>query len=205
MHPIEVDNVSLLATCEAHVKWADLEAFLKEKGYTLGCRFSRGGSQLTVRQAFERGLKNIYAAKYGEFHDLCVAVEAQRRGAVLVTKNVPRSATGPDFKKILIGSRGAYGRIQRATFRMVPLPKVRKRVAVSWKTESQGRDWRRQVAASGILPAVLELRSRSATLQLAGTTPIVRAELACLKKICRRLDLSLVSAWRLVESISEKI
>ena len=63
-------------------------------------------------------MKNRDEEKFGKIEDLCVALKVRMKECVVTTRNVPRAATGPDFKKIFIGSKGQYGEILEATLRI---------------------------------------------------------------------------------------
>ena len=114
---MKIDQVSLLVTCSVDMPLKQLEKQLSQQGYTLGYRPIAKRS-LTLLQALEKRVPNRLSPRYGGIEDICVSIRVIRKGQIIATRNVPRAATGPDFKKIFIGSRGRYGKIIEATLRI---------------------------------------------------------------------------------------
>lgn len=113
----DLDLISLLVTCSADIPLKQLEKSLAIQGYTLGYRPITKKS-MTLLQALEKRVPNRLSPRYGGIEDICVSIRVIRKGQIIATRNVPRAATGPDFKKIFIGSRGRYGKIIEATLRV---------------------------------------------------------------------------------------
>jgi alkyldihydroxyacetonephosphate synthase len=182
---MRLDPVSLLLICPLNVSLKEIEKYLNRKGCTLGYK-PASANGLSLRKALERRIPNLYALRYGEIDDLAVSLKVKMGGKTVVTRNVPRAATGPDFKKIFIGSRGQYGKILEATLRVVPIPETRERWRIRWR-DAKGRDrFLALLGSSGIRPSLLRLRnSRSIEIGLEGLKEIVQAERKCLKSYAR--------------------
>ena len=182
---IEIDTISQLVTADAGVRLNDLERWLAKRGYTLGYRPpGTGGSPL--RHYLDRRTSNRLAPLYGEIDDLCLALEAEGPGGPIRTKRVPRAATGPDFKKIFIGSQGRYARIRSATFRISRRPEQKELWGISWRRAGQQGLFLRRLAASGIRWTGLSLRGvRSLVLSTEGKGEIVADRGRVLQRLAR--------------------
>lgn len=177
-----IDKTSLLLTCEVDQPLVSLEKRLNREGFTLGYSPAKGG-RLTLRQALEKRISNRNALLYGEIEDLCVSLKAARKGEILVTRNVPRAATGPDFKKILIGSGARYAKIDKAVLKIHPKPEAREKIRISWTAKKDRDDFLKKFWGSGIRPAVFSASSRGASVILEGSREGLAAELACLRRL----------------------
>lgn len=182
-----IDKTSLLVTCDAGERLVDLEKRLNREGLTLGYRpaspSKRGAA--TVREALEHRIPNRDALLYGGIDDLCVSLQAARRGETIVTRNIPRASTGPDFKKILIGSGRRHARILRAVLRVHPLPAARETLRIAWKEKKDRDSFLKSFWGSGIRPARYQAGPRSVTISLEGSKEMTSAEKRCLQKIAK--------------------
>lgn len=183
-HKISLDKVSLLVTARASVRLRDLERWLQTRGYSLGWVPSSGSDQ-TLGALLEKGTPNRLALRYGGPSDICVSLKVKGRWGEIVTKRVPRAATGPDLKKIFIGSLARYGRIDEATLRVVPLPEARESRVGLWSQTQQRREFLRRLMASGIHPTEVGVRDRTVRLELAGSQELVAAEVRSLRRLIR--------------------
>jgi alkyldihydroxyacetonephosphate synthase len=179
-----IDKTSLLLTCAVDRPLAELEKQLHREGFTLGYRPVTSG-RLTLRQALEKRIPNRDVLLYGGLEDLCVSLQATRKGEALVTRNVPRAATGPDFKKILIGSGSRYARIDKAVLRIHPRPEVREKARVVWTASKDRVDFLKKFWGSGIRPVSFSASGRRASVVLEGSRETVAAERACLHRLVR--------------------
>lgn len=181
---VDIDQTSFLVTCSVEESLSAVEKRLNRSGLTLGYRPLKRTP--TLRQALEGRIPNRDALRYGGIDDLCVSLEAVRGQEKIVTRNVPRAATGPDFKKILIGSGRRYARLIKATLRIHPLPEIRKAVRVAWK-EKKGREaFLRSLWGSGIRPVQFRAGPRAVTVVLEGSKEMVSAEQKCLQKFAHQ-------------------
>lgn len=184
MTPIQIDKESLLVEVAATTPFLELERTLNREDLSLGFRPALKPSSL--KKILDDRIPNLYASLYGEIDEICIALKARTKGGdVIQTKRVPRAATGPDFKKILIGSRGRFGEILEATLRVVPRPECRKELALSWKIGSKKKIFVSRFRASGIRPAWFDEKGTSVHLGLEGETAWVKAQEECLRRLCR--------------------
>jgi FAD/FMN-containing dehydrogenase len=119
--------------------------------------------------------------RYGEIQDLCTSLVAATPLGHVRTKKVPRAATGPDLKKIFMGSRRHYGDIEEATLQIIPKPDCRKTVVVR-----AGKDFLKRLWAGGVRPLTLLRRSGALAIELEGLKDVVLAEEKTLKALAAR-------------------
>jgi alkyldihydroxyacetonephosphate synthase len=122
---LDLDEESMLVTVQPGMIGEIFERQLNKKGYTLGhfpssMYCSTVGGWLATRSAGQ------FSSRYGKIEDMVVGLEVVvPSGEVLKTRVTPRSATGPDFKQLFIGSEGTLGVITKAILRIWPLPEHR--------------------------------------------------------------------------------
>lgn len=177
-----LDKTSMLLTCGVGEKLAVIEKRLHREGLTLGFRPLTG----TLRHALERRSPNADALRYGGIDDVCVSLQAVRKGETILTRNVPRAATGPDFKKILIGSGTRYAKHLKAVLRVHPLPQTRETVRLAWKKKADRDVFLKRFWASGIRPVRFQGAARNITVVLEGAKEMVAAEKTCLLKLAHQ-------------------
>lgn len=189
---IEIDAVSQLVTADANLRLDQLEAWLRKRGYSLGRlpfrnwqrqRHRQLRQQATLRKALETGS----AGGTDGAGEICLSLEIESPHGRIQTKRVPGSATGPDFKKIFIGSHGRYGKILSATLRIVRLPERRLTVKARWVQPVKSRKFLKRLAASGIRCSSLQFQDRVAlSFQIEGMKGLVAAEVKTAKRMIRQ-------------------
>ncbi len=186
--PLVVDAVNLLVHASADRDIGVLEYELNLQGFTLG--YLPADSKVkTLGQALALRAANHYAPRYGEIDDICLSLTAVWKKKNIRTKKVPRAATGPDLKQIFIGSGNAYGRIVEGIFRICPFPPARRDVSITFKTETQKRNFLKDLSNSGLRPLfMMEAETRDSQLKLALVGPGARleAEIAALKRLVQK-------------------
>lgn len=174
-----LDKTSMLLTCGVDELLSSIEKRLHREGLTLGYHPLKG----TLRSALEKRLPNANTLRYGGIDDICVSLQALRRGETLITRNVPRAATGPDFKKILIGSGRRYAKILKAVLKVSPLPLARESFRLVWKRKKDRDEFLKRFWASGLRPARLQGSGNKLSVVLEGDKDMVAAEKRCLLKL----------------------
>ncbi len=152
-----LDAYSLTAEVESGFIGELFERELNAKGYTLGhfpssiwC--STVGGWLAARSAGQ------LSARYGKIEDMVLGIEAvMPDGEILRTKVTPRSATGPDFKQLMVGSEGTLGIITSATLRINQYPESRRFSGVMFHTVKDALEAIRELMQTGIRPAAVRL------------------------------------------------
>ncbi len=153
----ECDEDNLLVTVGAGLFGGALEDELDKRGFTVGhypqsLHISTVGGWVATRGS------GTFSTLYGNIEDMVVGLEVVLpTGEIVRTKTVPRSASGPDYKQLFIGSEGTLGVITRVTFRMWPRPEVRTFRALSFASFKDGLETIRKVVQGGVRPAVVRL------------------------------------------------
>jgi len=134
---VQLDEASHLATFGAGVRGPDLEATLRERGYTLGhfpqsFEYSTLGGWIAARSS---GQQSYY---YGRIEDLFAGGHVETPVGSLDLPNLPASAAGPDLRQIILGSEGRLGIITQATVRVRPLPESEDFFGVFFKDWESG-------------------------------------------------------------------
>ncbi len=154
---IDIDEISLQATCGAGMLIRDLEASVQAMGFKLGhypqsMDLAQMGGLVATRSTGQ------FSTGYGAIEDFLVGLEAVLPdGTVVRIKNVPRRATGPDLKQLFLGSEGAFAIITEVTVKIFPNPEAVWKQAYRVKTMRQGLEVIRQIMRTGVKPAVVRL------------------------------------------------
>ncbi len=173
-----IDKKSLLVTVPTHMKLGELRKHLQQQDYDIGFFAGKSAENCTVKHVLEEGIPNLWHLRYGEIQDLCTSLVAATPLGHVRTKKVPRAATGPDLKKIFMGSRRHYGDIEEATLQIIPKPDYRKTVVVR-----AGKDFLKRLWAGGVRPLTILRRSGALAIELEGLKDVVLAEEKTLKAL----------------------
>jgi alkyldihydroxyacetonephosphate synthase len=153
---VDVDETSLLATFRAGTRTPDAEAALGARGLTIG----------HFPQSFERASLGGYVVTrsagqastgYGRFDDLVVGLRMQTPIGELDLAPVAGSAAGPDLRRLVMGSEGAFGVVTEVTVRVRPLPAERRYEAWMLPSWAAGLDAFRAIAQHGPRPDIARL------------------------------------------------
>jgi alkyldihydroxyacetonephosphate synthase len=111
----DVDLVSQTVTVQAGVRGDRLEAALAEKDLTTG-HYPQSIAISTVGGWIAASSAGQASAAFGAIEDIVLGLTAVLpTGEVLRCRAVPRSAAGPDLRRLLIGSEGTLGVVTEAT------------------------------------------------------------------------------------------
>lgn len=190
MKSLKIDTFSLLVTAKTDMSLSALEKELNRLRYSLPFRpLSTLKGPFTLKKILVERIPNAWAARYGEIDDICLCLKVDhylhRTHENLVTKAVPRSATGPDFKKIFIGSGGHYGEITEATFRIIPLPPRQYRLKIVWSHPGQKNIFLKKFWGSGVAPVKVIDKTSALLIQLEGLLEIVEGEKKVISSLTR--------------------
>ena len=166
---LDIDSKSNLVTAEAGIIGEHLEREVARRGFTMGhfpssIYSSTLGGYLAARSAGQ------LSAKYGKIEDMVVGMEAVLpQGQIVNTLVTPRSATGPDWNQILVGSEGTLGFITKATCKIWPSPQSRRFLAFIFPDSVTGVDAIRVMFRHDLKPAAVRLYDEFDTM-LVGTS-----------------------------------
>ncbi len=118
---LDLDSTSRMATFEAGVRGPDLEAQLRNHGFTLGhfpqsFEYSTLGGWVVTRSSGQQ------SAFFGRMEDLFVGGEMITPKGSLVLPVFPASAAGPDLRHLVLGSEGRLGILSTATVKIQKIP-----------------------------------------------------------------------------------
>lgn len=152
-----INEESNLASFECGIGGKDLENILNSKGYTMGhepdsIEFSTLGGWIATKSS---GLKQ---QKYGNIEDVIVKIKfITSVGTFEHNLTTPRSSSGPDFEKLLIGSEGTLGVVTEAVFKIHRLPKCRKYGSFIFPDSKSGIKFLHETTKNDWMPTNLRL------------------------------------------------
>ncbi|MEM4443801.1 MAG: FAD-binding oxidoreductase [Thermofilum sp.] len=147
---------------EAGVLLRRLEEFLNERGFTLR-HIPQSYPEAALGGLIATMSTGQFSTKYGGIEELVLDLEFVAPDGVLVPMRrnlVPRAATGPDLKRLLIGSEGQLGVITKAALKVFPLPQHVWKEAYAFPSFEAGLKAMREVMLSWATPAVARLYDR---------------------------------------------
>jgi alkyldihydroxyacetonephosphate synthase len=171
---LAVDPIARTARIEAGALGPELEAALNAQGFSLGhfpdsFEFSTLGGWLATRSA------GMQSDAYGKIEDMVVSLTLCTPTGTLVTRNVPRSATGPDLAQIAVGSEGTLGLITEAVMRIHPVG-LRENRGLLVPGFANGIALARALAHRGALPSTTRISNPQETaLSFATKSPATGA------------------------------
>ena len=194
---VSLDEEAGVATFRAGTLGPDVEAAVNARGWTVGHFPSSIMCSTVGGWVAARGAGQL-STRYGKAEDLVVAIEAVLpSGAIWRTLPAPRTAAGPDLWRLLAGAEGTLGVVTEVTFRLTPLPSVRRFGGWLFGSLGEGLAALRSVMHTGARPAVLRLYDElDTTLVLGreggvllvtvceGDPDVVAAEEAVLRRAC---------------------
>lgn len=117
LHPVD-----LLWQGPGQLPWWQVEKSLRSQGFTLGW-LPMSGEQQSLADVLVKQRVSWKTAPFAEPLAGCQAVHLQLPdGRRLSTRNVPRSAAGPDLKQLFLGGQGTPSWIEQVTLRVLRLP-----------------------------------------------------------------------------------
>ncbi len=129
-----------------------------QRAYTCGhfpqsFEYSSVGGWVVTRGA---GQNSTY---YGKIEDIVIAQEYVTPKGIFKTTEHPRSANGPDFDQIMMGSEGAFGVLASVTLKVFRwLPQNRKRYSYMFKNWEDAREACREIMQAEFgFPSVFRL------------------------------------------------
>ncbi|MGH9131239.1 MAG: FAD-binding oxidoreductase [Acidimicrobiales bacterium] len=170
---MQVDDTSLLVKVAAGTFGPDLEDPLRrDYQLTIGhwpqsMALSTVGGWVACRSAGQ------YSTRYGKIEDIVAGLEVVlASGQVIHTGGrAPRSATGPDLTRCLVGSEGTLGVITSALLRAHPLPPTELSAAYTFESFEAGLEACRLTLRRGATPAVLRLYDEAESARSLGISP----------------------------------
>lgn len=148
---------SMTVWAEAGLIGENLERHLNQEGLTLGhfpssIYCSSLGGYLATRSAGQ------LSTKYGKIEDMVLSVEfVLPDGTVTHTGRAPRSAMGPDWTQLLLGTEGTLGFFTAACLQVHAIPQARIMEGFAAPDIRTALEFTRQIMQNGLRPAVLRI------------------------------------------------
>ncbi|MCD6448808.1 MAG: FAD-binding oxidoreductase [Thermoplasmata archaeon] len=162
---LEMDEESLMVRVQAGINGMNFERWLNRHGYTLGhipqsLYPSTLGGWLACKAAGQ------FSTKYGKIEDIVLALKAVLAdGSIIASKPVPRSSTGPEVERLLLGSEGILGIITEATLRIWPYPEERVFISFLFSSLAHALNAVRRILRRGVYPAVIRIYDENETIR----------------------------------------
>ncbi|MFN2376439.1 MAG: FAD-binding oxidoreductase [Candidatus Binatia bacterium] len=154
---LEINEESLWVRVQPGMRGSEFEAALAARGYTMG-HWPQSIAISTVGGWCATRASGQYSTLYGNIEQMLLGCEVALAGGRLVKlPPVPRSATGPDLKHLLMGSEGTLGVFTELTFRIHPAAAKQLGRAYSMPTLRDGLEALRLILRAGWTPAVTRL------------------------------------------------
>ncbi len=148
---------SMTMWAEVGIIGENLERYLNQEGLSLGhfpssIYCSTLGGYLATRSAGQ------LSTKYGKIEDMVLSVEfVLPDGTVTETGRAPRSAMGPDWTQLLLGTEGTLGFFTAACLQIHQLPEARLMQGFGAANIELAIDFTRQLMQMGLRPSVLRI------------------------------------------------
>ena len=148
---------SMLVTLKPSITVAEYEEKLNADGLTGGYH-PVTGYQVTLADCLRERTPNLLFLRYGGIEDLCVGGEVTTpKGHSFSIKTAPRSATGPDLRRSVVGSRGRLGAFREVVLRVFPLPQSQLWGIASVDSFARGLEFVRRIVSLFIRPLFLKI------------------------------------------------
>jgi alkyldihydroxyacetonephosphate synthase len=148
---------SLYATAQCGIMGMHYEEQLNAVGLTGGHYPQSIRSSTVGGWVANRGI-GTYSTKYGKIDDLVESLTVVLpNGNIVRTRNVPKSATGPNLNELFIGSEGTLGIITEVTLKVFQFPEVTEFISYSFSSFAVGVEAIRKVMHQDVHPAIVRL------------------------------------------------
>ncbi|WP_461863982.1 FAD-binding oxidoreductase [Thermococcus sp.] len=163
LRDVELHEDDLMVEAGAGINGHYLEEYLNRKGYTLG-QIPQSLYPSTLGGWIATKAIGQFSTKYGGIEDMVLGLRvAVPPGDIIELKPHPRTATGPDLRKLFIGSEGILGIVTRAWLRIHPYPEERFLMSFASESLEDALNSVRRILRRGARPAVIRIYDRIET------------------------------------------
>jgi alkyldihydroxyacetonephosphate synthase len=154
---LDIDEVSQTVTAQAGTRGRELERVLGRHGLTTG-HYPDSYEESSVGGWIAAASAGYAASGYGAIEDLVLGLTVVLAdGGIVRLKAEPRSAAGPDLRRLFVGSEGTLGVITEATLGVSRLPQSYAWEAARPHSFETGMALVREIVQRGHRPLVLRL------------------------------------------------
>ncbi|MHC5656146.1 FAD-binding oxidoreductase [Stappia sp.] len=154
---LEIDHENALVTVEAGMNGEAFEAELNEKGYTAGhlpqsLTISTIGGWAACRGGGQE------SSRYGKIEDIVVGMKAVLPdGRMLEVRPLPKRATGPSIRDLVVGNEGTLAIITELTLRLWKLPEAEEIIVLALPDRQAALGLARRIMQAGLHPRIVRL------------------------------------------------
>jgi len=168
---LQLDETHLTARFEGGIYGPKLEAFLNEKGFTLGhfpqsFEYSTLGGWVVTRSA---GQESTY---YGKIEDLVESITVATPLGTIHTNHFTHDAMGINLLPLFFGSEGTLGVVTEVTVKISRLSRKHRWITAIFPSFEDGAKMMKTLIQEGLHPSVVRLSNATETMmfsQLADT------------------------------------
>ena len=194
---------NLRVTVEGGIKGGVLEAWLNERGWTLG-HYPQSLHLSTVGGWVSTTASGTLSSKYGGIENLVLGLEVVlASGETVQFRPVPRAATGPRLMQLFIGAEGTLGVVTKVTLKAFPFAEERRFVALAPASLESGIATIRSFYTHHLSPALVRLYDETEAASLYALTGAATGRpllLLCSEGVHAVVDAELASLERLAVS-----
>lgn len=148
-----LDPLSGIVTTQAGVSVNNIEAFLHQKGYTLGWYPVNKGT-MPIGTYVATGGPQQYSPLYGDMRDQIAGLSAVLpNGSIFKARPAPRRAVGPDMIGLFVGGHGRPGIITGLCLRIFETPRTRQTFAFNGDDPTLALSAFKTALSNGVRPA----------------------------------------------------
>lgn len=131
----------LYITAQAGTPFGEIQAYLEPKGWQLALHSP--WPEASLGGLLASNLNSPLRIRYGSLRDQVLAMTIVLADGRMIRAGRPvvKNVAGYDISRLLIGSFGTLGLIVDATFKIVPLPRMRRSLSVPVSDLNQGLGW----------------------------------------------------------------
>jgi len=168
----DLDEVDRTVRVASGVRGGDLEAWLRERGYTLN-HSPQSLHRSTVGGWIATRATGQFSSRYGGIEDLVVGYQVVLAdGTIADLGQRPRAAMGPDLKELFIGSEGTLGVVTEVTLKVYALAEHRIVEAFALPDVPAGLDAMRAITQSGLRPFLVRFYDRDEAAHAVPDSPV---------------------------------
>jgi len=163
MRSVKVYEKDLLVEAGSGLNGYYLEDHLNHQGYTMG-NIPQSLYPSTIGGWVGTKALGQFSTKYGGIEDMLKGIEiVVPPGNVLSLRPYPRTSTGPDLRKLFVGSEGTMGIMTKGWFKIWPKPEKRIKLSFASDTLEDSVESVRRIMRRGAEPAVIRIYDKVET------------------------------------------